>query len=80
MNQQLTTFHFFPSSSNTGGSVRVGVADAAGRGEGEAKGFGPVRIGALGPLRAGFLWVFSSSFTCFKPGNVKEIITVQVRV
>lgn len=72
MNQQLTTFHFFPSSSNTGGSVRVGVAAAAGRAAEEAKGFGPARTAGLWLLRVGFLWVFSLSLTCFRPGEGKE--------
>lgn len=40
----LTTFHFFPSSSRTGGFLAAGAADAAGRGDEEdAKGLGPLR-------------------------------------
>lgn len=69
---QRTTFHFFPSSSSTGGSVRVGVADAAGLAALEAKGFGPERTGAPWLLRLGFLWVFWLSDTCFSPAGVRE--------
>lgn len=66
---KLTTLHFFPSSSRTAGFLAAGAADAAGRGEEDAKGFGPLRTCVVLPLRVGFLWVFSKSLTCFKPGR-----------
>lgn len=56
-NKQLTTLHFFPSSSSTGGCVEAGAVEAVGREAGEEKGLGPARTGAW-LLRLGFLWVF----------------------
>ncbi|TNN57356.1 Palmitoyl-protein thioesterase 1 [Liparis tanakae] len=58
------------SSSNTGASLVA--AGAAGRGVGEANGLGPVRTAVVVPLSVGFLWVFSSSLTCFRPEQVKR--------
>lgn len=69
--ESLTTFHFLPSSSSTGGRVRAGLAAAVGR---EATGLGPVGKGPDWDLSAGFLWVFLSSDTCFSPySELKDI-------
>lgn len=59
---KLTTAHFFPCSSNTGGFLAAAAlglgATTAGFG---LSGTGPVFLSSL------FLWVFSSSFTFLSP-------------
>lgn len=64
----LTTTHFFPCSSNTGGFL---AAAAVGFGATTA-GFG---LSGTGPvfLRFLFLWVFSSSFTFLSPVRKEEM-------
>lgn len=66
----LTTLHFLPSSSRTGGSFLTGCfweGLIVEEGFGAVKGFGPVLIGPPWFFSVGFLWVFMSSDTCFKP-------------